>query len=83
MAMPKRDTRVYRHKSGGRIQKIGITQQPLEDRGAQNNADGVKGPIKQIGSARTEETARTEEKRLLEQFKTRTGKLPPGNKQIG
>ncbi|MBA7557954.1 hypothetical protein ES705_50738 [subsurface metagenome] len=77
--MGKRDTVRYTMRTGNRIEKFGITDDP--DRRAAENADaGVPGEMRIEGPRVTRESAQDWETRKIQEYEQRNGEAPPYNK---
>lgn len=77
--MAKRDTFTYTMRSGNRINKFGVTNNPGR-RERENRNAGVPGQMRIEGSARTRRSAFNWEHNKLVDYQQRNGRLPRYNR---
>ena len=78
--MQKRNFVRYTVRTGNRVQKFGVTSQDLGARGSQNRNSGVPGKTRKEGPSVTRDTAFDWERRKIENYRKRNGRMPPHNK---
>ncbi len=77
--MGKRDTVRYTVRTGNRIEKFGITNDP-DRRATENINAGVPGTMRQEGPRVTRQSAQDWETNKIQQYGQRNGKPPRYNK---
>ena len=77
----RRNTARYTMRTGNRVKKFGITDNPTRRASENNQRRATSGALRKEGPLVTRSSARAWEAQKIRAYKQRTSHRPPGNKQ--